>query len=97
MAKWKRSGADALREYEQSSNYVGSIGVTPLNERSTSEAGGKWKRSGADALREYEQSSSFPQTLQVRKYNAEDRNYDQFAAERYSAQVNAQRRDTNRH
>ena len=97
MAKWKRSGADALREYEQSSNYVGSIGVTPLNERSTSEAGGKWKRSGADALREYEQSSSFPQTLQVRKYNAEDRNYDQFAAERYSAQVNAQRRDTNRY
>lgn len=97
MAKWKRSGSDALREYEQSSNYVGSIGVTPLNERSTSEAGGKWKRSGADALREYEQSSSFPQTLQVRKYNAEDRNYDQFAAERYSAQVNAQRRDTNRH
>lgn len=97
MAKWKRSGADALREYEQSSNYVGSIGVTPLNERSTSEAGGTWKRSGADALREYEQSSSFPQTLQVRKYNAEDRNYDQFAAERYSAQVNAQRRDTNRH
>lgn len=97
MAKWKRSGADALREYEQSSNYVGSIGVTPLNERSTSEAGGKWKRSGADALREYEQSSSFPQTLQVRKYNAEDRNYDQFAAERYSAQVNTQRRDTNRH
>jgi hypothetical protein len=97
MAKWKRSGADALREYEQSSNYVGSIGVTPMNERSTSEAGGKWKRSGADALREYEQSSSFPQTLQVRKYNAEDRNYDQFAAERYSAQVNAQRRDTNRY
>lgn len=97
MAKWKRSGADALREYEQSSNYVGSIGVTPLNERSTSEAGGKRKRSGADALREYEQSSSFPQTLQVRKYNAEDRNYDQFAAERYSAQVNAQRRDTNRY
>lgn len=97
MAKWKRSGADALREYEQSSNYVGSIGVTPLNERSTSEAVGKWKRSGADALREYEQSSSFPQTLQVRKYNAEDRNYDQFAAERYSAQVNAQRRDTNRY
>lgn len=97
MAKWKRSGADALREYEQSSNYVGSIGVTPLNERSTPEAGGKWKRSGADALREYEQSSSFPQTLQVRKYNAEDRNYDQFAAERYSAQVNAQRRNTNRY
>ena len=78
MAKWKRSGADALREYEQSSSYAKNIGAAQMQQQEQTQSG-TWKRSGADALREYEQSTNFPQTMRQRQYNAEERNYDAFA------------------
>ena len=93
MAKWKRSGADALREYEQSSSYAKNIGAAQMQQQEQTQSG-TWKRSGADALREYEQSTSFPQTMQQRKYNAEDRNYDAYAKFREALRLEAQRKQT---
>lgn len=74
MAKWKRSGLDAIREYEASSSYAKNIGAAQVaqQDRPTEK---KWKRSGLDAIREYEASSNFPKTVAVRKYNAADREY----------------------
>ena len=88
MAKWKRSGADALREYEQSSSYAKNIGAAQMQQQEQTQSG-TWKRSGADALREYEQSTNFPQTMRQRQYNAEERNYDAFA--NYRAALEQQR------
>ena len=87
MAKWKRSGADALREYEQSSSYAKNIGAAQMQQQEQTQSG-TWKRSGADALREYEQSTNFPKTMRQRQYNAEERNYDAFA--NYSAALEQQ-------
>lgn len=88
MAKWKRSGADALREYEQASSYAKNTGAAQMQQQEQTQSG-TWKRSGADALREYEQSTNFPQTMRQRKYNAEERNYDAFA--NYRAALEQQR------
>ena len=93
MAKWKRSGADALREYEQSSSYAKNIGAAQMQQQEQTQSG-TWKRSGADALREYEQSTNFPQTMRQRQYNAEERNYDAFANYRAAMQQQAQRQVT---
>ena len=93
MAKWKRSGADALREYEQSSSYAKNIGAAQMQQQEQTQSG-TWKRSGADALREYEQSTNFPQTMRQRQYNAEERNYDAFANYRSAMQQQAQRQAT---
>lgn len=88
MAKWKRSGADALREYEQASSYAKNTGAAQMQQQEQTQSG-TWKRSGADALREYEQSTNFPQTMRQRQYNAEERNYDAFA--NYRAALEQQR------
>ena len=88
MAKWKRSGADALREYEHSSSYAKNIGAAQMQQQEQTQSG-TWKRSGADALREYEQSTNFPKTMRQRQYNAEERNYDAFA--NYRAALEQQR------
>ncbi len=88
MAKWKRSGADALREYEQASSYAKNTGAAQMQQQEQTKSG-TWKRSGADALREYEQSTNFPQTMRQRQYNAEERNYDAFA--NYRAALEQQR------
>lgn len=94
MAKWKRSGADALREYEQSSSYAKNIGAAQMQQQEQTQSG-TWKRSGADALREYEQSTNFPKTMRQRQYNAEERNYDAFANYRAALeQQQAQRQVT---
>ena len=93
MAKWKRSGADALREYEQSSSYAKNIGAAQMQQQEQTQSG-TWKRSGADALREYEQSTNFLQTMRQRQYNAEERNYDAFANYRAAMQQQAQRQVT---
>ena len=94
MAKWKRSGADALREYEQSSSYAKNTGAAQMQQQEQTQSG-TWKRSGADALREYEQSTNFPQTMRQRQYNAEERNYDAFANYRAALeQQQAQRQVT---
>ncbi len=88
MAKWKRSGADALREYEQASSYAKNTGAAQMQQQEQTQSG-TWKRSGADALREYEQSTNFQQTMRQRQYNAEERNYDAFA--NYRAALEQQR------
>nr|DAE75341.1 MAG TPA: hypothetical protein [Caudoviricetes sp.] len=93
MAKWKRSGADALREYEQASSYAKNTGAAQMQQQEQTQSG-TWKRSGADALREYEQSTNFPQTMRQRQYNAEERNYDAFANYRAAMQQQAQRQVT---
>lgn len=94
MAKWKRSGADALREYEQSSSYAKNIGAAQMQQQEQTQSG-TWKSSGADALREYEQSTNFPKTMRQRQYNAEERNYDAFANYRAALeQQQAQRQVT---
>lgn len=93
MAKWKRSGADALREYEQASSYAKNTGAAKMQQQEQTQSG-TWKRSGADALREYEQSTNFPQTMRQRQYNAEERNYDAFANYRAAMQQQAQRKVT---
>lgn len=94
MAKWKRSGADALREYEQASSYAKNTGAAQMQQQEQTQSG-TWKRSGADALREYEQSTNFPQTMRQRQYNAEERNYDAFANYRAALeQQQAQRQAT---
>lgn len=74
MAKWKRSGLDAIREYEASSSYAKNIGAAQVAQQDRPNEK-KWKRSGLDAIREYEASSNFPKTVAVRKYNAADREY----------------------
>ena len=74
MAKWKRSGLDAIREYEASSSYAKNIGAAQVTQQDRPNEK-KWKRSGLDAIREYEASSNFPKTVAVRKYNAADREY----------------------
>ena len=91
MAKWKRSGADALREYEQASSYAKNTGAAQMQQQEQKQSRA-WKRSGADALREYEQSSSFPQTVQDRKYDASERSYDAYARFREAWKSQAQRR-----
>lgn len=93
MAKWKRSGADALREYEQASSYAKNTGAAQMQQQEQTQIG-TWKRSGADALREYEQSTNFPHTMRQRQYNAEERNYDAFANYRAAMQQQAQRQVT---
>ena len=75
MAKKKRTGLDALREYEAGSNYAASsatsYGQTQTQTKSTS-----FKRSGLDALREYEQYRN-PGTVQDTAFdpNYRSRNY----------------------
>lgn len=93
MAKWKRSGADALREYERASSYAKNTGAAQMQQQEQTKSG-TWKRSGADALREYEKSTNFPQTMRQRQYNAEERNYDAFANYRAAMQQQAQRQVT---
>lgn len=93
MAKKKRTGLDALREYEAGSNYAASS-ATSYGREQTQTKTGTFKRSGLDALREYEQYKN-PGAVQDTAFdpNYRSRNYQtptgSAAFEAYKNAVNA--------
>lgn len=99
MAKKKRTGLDALQEYEAGSGYAASsatsYGQTQTNGKSTS-----FKRSGLDALREYEQyrnpgcvqDTTFDPNYRSRNYQTPGQNA---AFEAYKNAVNATQKTRN--
>ena len=99
MAKKKRTGLDALREYEAGSTNAASsatsYGQTQTQTRSTS-----FKRSGLDAIREYEQYGN-PRAVQDTAFdpNYRSRNYQtpgmNAAFEAYKNAVNAAKKIPN--
>nr|DAL46351.1 MAG TPA_asm: hypothetical protein [Caudoviricetes sp.] len=99
MAKKKRTGLDALQEYEAGSGYAASsatsYGQTQTQGKSTS-----FKRSGLDALREYEQyrnpgsvqDTTFDPNYRSRNYQTPGQNA---AFEAYRNAVNAAQKTRN--
>ena len=99
MAKKKRTGLDALQEYEAGSGYAASsatsYGQTQTQGKSTS-----FKRSGLDALREYEQyrnpgsvqDTTFDPNYRSRNYQTPGQNA---AFEAYKNAVNATQKTRN--
>ena len=99
MAKKKRTGLDALQEYEAGSGYAASsatsYGQTQTQWKSTS-----FKRSGLDALREYEQyrnpgsvqDTAFDPNYRSRNYQTPGQNA---AFEAYRNAVNAAQKTRN--
>ena len=99
MAKKKRTGLDALQEYEAGSGYAASsatsYGQTQTQGKSTS-----FKRSGLDALREYEQyknpgavqDTAFDPNYRSRNYQTPGQNA---AFEAYRNAVNAAQKTRN--
>ena len=99
MAKKKRTGLDALQEYEAGSGYAASsatsYGQTQTQWKSTS-----FKRSGLDALREYEQyrnpgsvqDTAFDPNYRSRNYQTPGQNA---AFEAYKNAVNATQKTRN--
>lgn len=75
MAKKKRTGLDALKEYEAGSGYAASS-ATSYGQTQTQEKTTTFKRSGLDALREYEQYGN-PGAVQDTAFdpNYRSRNY----------------------
>lgn len=99
MAKKKRTGLDALREYEAGSGYAASS-ATSYGQTQTQGKTTTFKRSGLDALREYEQHKN-PGAVQDTKFdpNYRSRNYQtpgqNAAFEAYKNAVNATQKTRN--
>lgn len=99
MAKKKRTGLDALREYEAGSGYAASS-ATSYGQTQTQGKTTTFKRSGLDALREYEQYKN-PGSVQDTTFdpNYRSRNYQtpgqNAAFEAYKNAVNATQKTRN--
>ena len=99
MAKKKRTGLDALREYEAGSGYAASS-ATSYGQTQTQGKTTTFKRSGLDALREYEQYKN-PGAVQDTTFdpNYRSRNYQMpgqnAAFEAYKNAVNATQKTRN--
>lgn len=99
MAKKKRTGLDALREYEAGSGYAASS-ATSYGQTQTQGKTTTFKRSGLDALREYEQYKN-PGAVQDTTFdpNYRSRNYQtpgqSTAFEAYKNAVNATQKTRN--
>nr|DAO94704.1 MAG TPA: hypothetical protein [Caudoviricetes sp.] len=99
MAKKKRTGLDALQEYEAGSGYAASY-ATSYGQTQTQGKTTTFKRSGLDALREYEQYKN-PGAVQDTTFdpNYRSRNYQtpgqSTAFEAYKNAVNATQKTRN--
>lgn len=99
MAKKKRTGLDALREYEAGSGYAASS-ATSYGQTQTQGKTTTFKRSGLDALREYEQyknpgavqDTTFDPNYRSRNYQTPGQNA---AFEAYKNAVNATQKTRN--
>lgn len=99
MAKKKRTGLDALREYEAGSGYAASS-ATSYGQTQTQGKTTTFKRSGLDALREYEQyknpgavqDTTFDPNYRSRNYQTPGKNA---AFEAYKNAVNATQKKKN--
>lgn len=99
MAKKKRTGLDALREYEAGSGYAASS-ATSYGQTQTQGKTTTFKRSGLDALREYEQyknpgavqDTTFDPNYRRRNYQMPGQNA---AFEAYKNAVNATQKTRN--
>lgn len=99
MAKKKRTGLDALREYEAGSGYAASS-ATSYGQTQTQGKTTTFKRSGLDALREYEkyknpgavQDTTFDPNYRSRNYQMPGQNA---AFEAYKNAVNATQKTRN--
>lgn len=99
MAKKKRTGLDALREYEAGSGYAASA-ATSYGQTQTQGKTTTFKRSGLDALREYEQyknpgavqDTTFDPNYRSRNYQTQGQNA---AFEAYKNAVNATQKTRN--
>lgn len=99
MAKKKRTGLDALREYEAGSGYAASS-ATSYGQTQTQGKTTTFKRSGLDALREYEQyknpgavqDATFDPNYRSRNYQTPGQNA---AFEAYKNAVNATQKTRN--
>lgn len=99
MAKKKRTGLDALQEYEAGSGYAASS-ATSYGQTQTQGKTTTFKRSGLDALREYEQyknpgavqDTTFDPNYRSRNYQTPGKNA---AFEAYKNAVNATQKTRN--
>ena len=99
MAKKKRTGLDALQEYEAGSGYAASS-ATSYGQTQTQGKTTTIKRSGLDALREYEQyknpgavqDTAFDPNYRSRNYQTPGQNA---AFEAYKNAVNATQKTRN--
>ena len=99
MAKKKRTGLDALQEYEAGSGYAASS-ATSYGQTQTQGKSTTFKRSGLDALREYEQyknpgavqDTAFDPNYRSRNYQTPGQNA---AFEAYKNAVNATQKTRN--
>lgn len=99
MAKKKRTGLDALKEYEAGSGYAASS-ATSYGQTQTQGKTTTFKRSGLDALREYEQyknpgavqDTAFDPNYRSRNYQTPGQNA---AFEAYKNAVNATQKTRN--
>lgn len=99
MAKKKRTGLDALQEYEAGSGYAASS-ATSYGKTQTQGKTTTFKRSGLDALREYEQyknpgavqDTTFDPNYRSRNYQTPGKNA---AFEAYKNAVNATQKKKN--
>lgn len=99
MAKKRRTGLDALQEYEAGSGYAASS-ATSYGQTQTQGKTTTFKRSGLDALREYEQyknpgavqDTAFDPNYRSRNYQTPGRNA---AFEAYKNAVNATQKTRN--
>lgn len=90
MGKWKRSGADALREYENTTNYAYNQGGNTLTQ------GKKPTRWGTDALYEYEQGGGLERAYENYKAAVLERQRAAISKANYKTKQNYQQQEQER-